>query len=29
MPVKTEGLDLAKDVFQVHEISENGRVIFN
>jgi len=29
MSVKTIGLDLAKDVFQVHGISENGRVIFN
>lgn len=29
MSVKTVGLDLAKDVFQVHGISENGRVIFN
>mgnify|MGYP000111939610 CR=1 FL=1 len=29
MTVKTGGLDLAKDVFQVHGISENGRVIFN
>lgn len=29
MTVKTVGLDLAKDVFQVHDISENGRVIFN
>ena len=29
MTVKTSGLDLAKDVFQVHGISENGRVIFN
>ena len=29
MTVKTEDLDLAKDVFQVHGISENGRVIFN
>ena len=29
MTVKTVGLDLAKDVFQVHGISENGRVIFN
>ena len=29
MTVKTIGLDLAKDVFQVHGISENGRVIFN
>lgn len=28
MTVKTIGLDLAKDVFQVHGISENGRVIF-
>ncbi len=28
MSVKTVGLDLAKDVFQVHGISENGRVIF-
>ena len=29
MTVKSVGLDLAKDVFQVHEISENGRVVFN
>ena len=29
MKVKTVGLDLAKDVFQVHGISENGSVIFN
>lgn len=29
MSVKTVGLDLAKDVFQVHGISENGRVILN
>ncbi|MFK7881841.1 hypothetical protein [Roseobacter sp.] len=29
MTVKTVGLDLAKDVFQVHGILENGRVIFN
>lgn len=29
MTVRTVGLDLAKDVFQVHGISENGRVIFN
>ena len=29
MTVKTIGLDLAKEVFQVHGISENGRVIFN
>jgi transposase len=29
MTVKTVGLNLAKDVFQVHGISENGRVIFN
>ena len=29
MTVKTVGLDLAKDVFQVHGISESGRVIFN
>jgi transposase len=29
MTVKTVGLDLAKDIFQVHDISENGRVIFN
>ncbi len=29
MTVKTVGLDLAKDVFQVHGISENGRVVFN
>jgi len=27
--VKTVGLDLAKDVFQVHGISETGRKIFN
>lgn len=29
MGIKTVGLDLAKDVFQVHAISENGRVIVN
>ncbi len=29
MTVKTGGLDLAKDAFQVHGISENGHVIFN
>ncbi len=29
MTVKTVGLDLAKDVFQAHGISENGCVIFN
>ncbi|MBL3587840.1 IS110 family transposase, partial [Rhodovulum sulfidophilum] len=29
MTVNTVGLDLAKDVFQVHGISANGRVIFN
>lgn len=29
MPVKTVGLDLAKDVFLVHGISETGRRIFN
>ena len=29
MTVKTIGLDLAKDIFQVHGISENGRIIFN
>ena len=29
MTVRTVGLDFAKDVFQVHGISENGRVIFN
>lgn len=29
MTAKTLGLDLAKDVFRVHGISENGRVIFN
>jgi len=29
MTVKTVGLDLAKDVFQVHGISESGCVIFN
>ncbi len=29
MTVKTIGLDLAKEVFQVHGISENGRVSFN
>lgn len=29
MTVKTAGLDLAKDVFQVHGISRNGRMIFN
>ena len=29
MSVKTVSLDLAKDVFQDHGISENGRVIFN
>ncbi len=29
MGIKTVGLDLAKDVFQVHAISENGRVVVN
>ena len=29
MTVKTVGLDLAKDVFQVHGISAAGRKIFN
>ena len=29
MSVKSVGLDLAKDVFQVHGVSETGRVIFN
>ncbi|MEM6482593.1 MAG: hypothetical protein AAF922_03720 [Pseudomonadota bacterium] len=29
MTIKTVGLELAKDVFQVHGLSENGRVIFN
>ena len=29
MTVKTIGLDLAKNVFQVHGISETGRKIFN
>lgn len=29
MTVKTVGLDLAKDVFQVHGISETGRPVFN
>ena len=29
LTVKTIGLDLAKDVFQVHGISETGRTIFN
>jgi transposase len=29
MTVKIVGLDLAKDVFQVHGISETGRKIFN
>lgn len=29
MTVKTVGLDLANDVFQVRGISKNGRVIFN
>ncbi len=29
MTVETAGLDLAKDVFQVHGISGNGRVIFS
>lgn len=29
MTVKTIGLDLAKDVFQVHGISETGRKVFN
>jgi transposase len=29
MTVKTVGLDLAKDVFQVHGISETGRRIIN
>ncbi len=29
MKVKTVGLDLAKDAFQVHGISENGHVMCN
>ncbi|MEO0762563.1 MAG: IS110 family transposase, partial [Pseudomonadota bacterium] len=29
MHVATIGLDLAKDVFQVHGVSETGKVIFN
>ena len=29
MTVKTVGLDLPKDVFQVHGISETGRKVFN
>ena len=29
MGIKTVGLDLAKDVFQVHAISENGCVVVN
>ena len=29
MTVKTVGLDLARDVFQVHGISETGRKVFN
>ena len=29
MTVKTVSLDLARNVIQVHGISENGRVIFN
>jgi transposase len=29
MTVKTVGLDLAKDVFQVHGISATGRKVFN
>lgn len=29
MTVKTVGLDLAKDVFQVHGISGTGRKVFN
>lgn len=29
MTVKTVGLDLAKDIFQVHGISETGRKVFN
>ena len=29
MTIKTIGLDLAKDVFQVHGISQNGNMIFN
>ena len=29
MTVKIVGLDLAKDVFQVHGISETGRKVFN
>ncbi|MEJ8476972.1 hypothetical protein [Roseibium algae] len=29
MTVKTVGLNLAKDVFHVHGISETGREIFN
>jgi transposase len=29
MTVKTAGLDLAKDVFQVHCVSDTGRKILN
>ncbi|MCG7521886.1 hypothetical protein [Ruegeria sp. Ofav3-42] len=29
MTIRTVGLDLAKDVFQVHGISATGRKIFN
>lgn len=29
MQVTTVGLDLAKNIFQVHGISENGDVVFN
>ena len=29
MQVTTVGIDLAKNVFQVHGIAENGAVVFN
>ncbi|EHQ1051264.1 hypothetical protein KQL11_004441 [Salmonella enterica] len=29
MNVKTIGIDLAKEVFQVHEIDEHGKRLFN
>ena len=29
MQVTTVGLDLAKNIFQVHGVSENGEVAFN
>ena len=29
MQVTTIGLDLAKNIFQVHGVTENGEVVFN